>query len=114
MSDVAKALGQQIRKLRNQLHISQEELSFKAGISAAHLGQIERATKNPTIDTVAKIALALNVPITSLFIEDNVSLPQTNSTVDKINTYLSTMTENEQHDFLRIIRIFHSYLPKDK
>lgn len=69
MSDTANALGQRIREIRINQHMSQEELSFKAGISAAHLGQIERALKNPTIDTVAKIAGALNVPISSLFTE---------------------------------------------
>ena len=42
MSDIAKQLGQRIRELRTQRHMSQEELSFKAGISPAHLGQIER------------------------------------------------------------------------
>jgi len=53
MSDIAMQLGQRIRDLRTERHMSQEELSFKAGISPAHLGQIERALKNPTIDTVA-------------------------------------------------------------
>lgn len=114
MSDIAHSLGQRIRELRNQKHMSQEELSFKSGISAAHLGQIERATKNPTIDTVAKIATALNVPISSLFSDENIDMAQPSSVVGKINAYLSVMTEEEQKDFLRIIRIFHNYLPKDK
>ncbi len=114
MSDIAQSLGQRIRELRNEKRMSQEELSFKAGISAAHLGQIERATKNPTIDTVAKIAAALNVPITSLFTDNPSTTAQTNATVGKINAYLCTMTEDEQRDLLRIIRIFHGYLLKDK
>ena len=66
MRDIATALGLRIRELRNERHMSQEELAFKAGISAAHLGQIERALKNPTVDTVDKIAGALGVPITAL------------------------------------------------
>ena len=114
MSIIAQSLGQRIRELRNEKHMSQEELSFKAGISAAHLGQIERATKNPTIDTVAKIATALNVPLTSLFTDNPSTAVQINATVGKINAYLCTMTEDEQKDLLRIIRIFHGYLPKDK
>lgn len=70
MSNIAKQLGQRIRQLRNERQMSQEELSFKAGISPAHLGQIERATKNPTIDTVAKIAAALDIPVAALFTDD--------------------------------------------
>lgn len=114
MSDITKQLGLRIRLLRNERHMSQEEVSFKAGISAAHLGQIERATKNPTIETVARIAAALDVPITSLFDNSNTVTKQGSNTVEKINAHLEVMSESEQADILRIIRVFHNYLPKKK
>lgn len=113
MSDIAKQLGQRIRELRTEQNMSQEELSFKAGISPAHLGQIERALKNPTIDTVAKIAAALDIPISSLFTMDAVSAVSQNTTVVKINAQLLGMTEEEQKDILRIIRIFRGYQRKN-
>lgn len=113
MSDIAKQLGQRIRELRTELHMSQEELSFKAGISPAHLGQIERALKNPTIDTVAKIAVALDIPMTTLFTTDAVSAPAQNATIGKINAQLLSMSEEEQKDILRIIRIFRGYQRKN-
>ena len=109
MSDIAKQLGQRIRELRNERHMSQEELSFKAGISPAHLGQIERALKSPTIDTVAKIATALDIPVASLFSTDAVSAVSQNVTAGKINAQLIGMSEDEQKDILRIIRIFRGY-----
>ncbi|KAB4867635.1 helix-turn-helix transcriptional regulator, partial [Bacteroides thetaiotaomicron] len=56
MSDIAIQLGQRLRALRRERGISQEELSFKAGISAAHLGQIERAVKKPTVEPIGKLA----------------------------------------------------------
>lgn len=114
MREIATALGLRIRELRNERHMSQEELAFKAGISAAHLGQIERALKNPTIDTVAKIAAAMGVPITTLFTEDQPKADMGSPVISKINAHLMDMTEDQQRDFLRIIRIFHGYLPKDK
>lgn len=113
MSDIAKQLGLRIRELRNERHMSQEELSFKAGISPAHLGQIERALKNPTIDTVAKIAAALDIPVASLFTTDAVSTISQNVTAGKINAQLTGMSEEEQKDILRIIRIFRSYQRKN-
>lgn len=112
MSDIAKRLGQRIRDLRNEQHMSQEELSFKAGISPAHLGQIERALKNPTIDTIAKIATALGTPVATLFTMDSVSAPSQSATIGKINAQLLSMSEEEQKDFLRIIRIFRGYQRK--
>lgn len=112
MSKIAKQLGLRIRELRSAQRMSQEELAFKAGISPAHLGQIERATKNPTVDTVGKIAAALDVPVTALFTMDAVSTTPVNATVEKINAQLSGMDEAEQKDILRIIRIFRSYQRK--
>ena len=114
MSNIAVSLGKRIRELRTQKHMSQEELAFKAGISAAHLGQIERATKNPTIDTVSGIAAALEVPITALFDNSQIRPAEGSATIGKINSHLLKMSEDEQADFLRIVRIFHSYLPKQK
>ena len=113
MSDIAKQLGQRIRNLRNALQMSQEELSFKAGISPAHLGQIERALKNPTIDTIAKIATALDIPVAALFATDPASVPSQNATIGKINAQLLSTSEEEQKDFLRIIRIFRGYQRKN-
>lgn len=112
MSDIAKQLGQRIRELRTQRHMSQEELSFKAGISPAHLGQIERALKNPTVDTLAKIAAALDIPISYLFTMDTASVEPQNTTVGKISAQLLGMSEEEQKDILRIIRIFKGYQRK--
>ena len=114
MREIATALGLRIRELRNERYMSQEELAFKAGISAAHLGQIERALKNPTVDTVAKIATAMGVPITTLFTEEQAKADMGSPVISKINAHLMDMTEDQQRDFLRIIRIFHGYLPKNK
>lgn len=113
MSDTTKELGLRIRQLRTEKHMSQEELSFKAGISPAHLGQIERALKNPTIDTIAKIAAALDIPMETLFTLDSVSAPSQSATMGKINAQLLSMSEEEQKDILRIIRIFRGHQRKN-
>lgn len=112
MSDIAKQLGIRIREQRTERHMSQEELAFKAGISPAHLGQIERALKNPTIDTIAKIAAALDIPIAALFTMDTMVNTPHNATLGKINAQLLSMNEDEQKDILRIIRIFRGYQRK--
>ena len=110
MSSIAVNLGQRIRQLRCDRRMSQEELAFKAGISPAHLGQIERAAKKPTVDTVGKIAAALNVPMTEMFSANTIStVVSSDSVIEKINAHLMVMSEEEQKDILRIIRILHNY-----
>ena len=109
MSGIAQDLGERIRQLRNQREMSQEELAFKAGISAAHLGQIERALKSPTIETIGKISGALNVPLTMLFSDEYEPLELESITINKINAQLLTMSAEDQKDILRIIRIFKKH-----
>ena len=108
MRDIVRALSQRIRTLRYARQMSQEELVFKAGISAAHFGQIERATKNPTVNTVGKIAAALDVPVTNLFLDAPSADPQQSAILGKINAHLAGMAGDEQRDILQIIRIMQN------
>ncbi len=60
-------LAQNIKKLRKQLKLSQEELAKKADITYSTLIKIESgANKNPTINTLQKVADTLKVSIDAL------------------------------------------------
>ncbi len=56
-----KILGANVRKLRNQLKVSQEELADRAGVHRTYLGAIERGERNVSLANIVKIANALNV-----------------------------------------------------
>ncbi|MBS5801426.1 MAG: helix-turn-helix transcriptional regulator [Brachyspira sp.] len=56
-------LGKNIRELRIQQGVSQEELAFKIDSARNFIGCIERAEKSPTIFTLFRIARALNVKL---------------------------------------------------
>lgn len=60
---VLKNLGKNIRTLRLNQGISQEELAFKIDSARNFIGCIERAEKSPTIYTLFRIAQALNIKI---------------------------------------------------
>lgn len=104
MNNISQQLGSQIRNIRISLGISQEELAFKSGISAAHLGQIERGVKAPTITTISKIASALNITLPILFSFDITNTPNNTNKLNKINAYLSNLSEDELNDILKIIK----------
>lgn len=61
------ALGRTIRKARRDLDLSQEALADRAGLNPKHLGEIERANKDPRISTVFRIAEALELRSGELF-----------------------------------------------
>lgn len=63
-------IGSKIKKLRLEKDMTQEELAVKAGIPYATLIKIEGDTvKNPTINTLQKLAEALEVSVDELLIK---------------------------------------------
>lgn len=63
---LVKAVGEQIRSLRLDLGISQEELANEADIPLSQVGRIERGETNPTISTLFVIAEALKTDLKAL------------------------------------------------
>ena len=60
-------VGKQISTLRKQLKITQAVLASKAGMEESALQRIEAGRTNPTIKTLFKVAIALDVNIKVLF-----------------------------------------------
>ena len=60
-------LSANIKNLRKKQHLSQEQLAQKAGITYSTLIKIESGlNKNPTLETLTKIANAFRVKIDEL------------------------------------------------
>ena len=61
-----KAMGWQIRLLREEKGLSQEVLSVLAAISRTHLTMIENGQINASVDTLWRIAEALGLRLSEL------------------------------------------------
>ena len=67
MSKEKSTIGENIKKYRKKLGISQDVLSKKANLAFHTIAKIEvGATPNPTIETVKKIAKALEIGVDDL------------------------------------------------
>jgi len=64
--DILNLFGENVRKYRRLLDISQEELAHRADLHRTYIGMIERAEKNITLVNMKKIANALQVNIEDL------------------------------------------------
>ena len=53
-------LGKNIRTLRKQLHISQEELAHRVNIDRTYMSGIERGLRNPSLSVLCDLARELN------------------------------------------------------
>ncbi|MEW6523656.1 MAG: XRE family transcriptional regulator [Bacillota bacterium] len=63
-------LGDRIRQIRQQQGTSLVQLSRKVGLTPSLISQVERDLVSPSINSLRKIARALDVPITAFFEED--------------------------------------------
>ncbi|MCD6192142.1 MAG: helix-turn-helix transcriptional regulator [Candidatus Aminicenantes bacterium] len=60
-------IGKRIKQLRQKNNLTQEKLAIKAGVPYTTLTKIESGViKKPSVQTIAKIAKALGVPIENL------------------------------------------------
>lgn len=64
--NILKLLGNNVKKYRNEMAISQEKLAEIAGFHRTYIGMIERAERNISLLNVEKIAKALNISISQL------------------------------------------------
>jgi len=67
---LSAVVGNNIKKYRKKLGISQEELAVKAGLHRTYIGGIERGERNITLDSLQVIAVALNIAPVELIVEE--------------------------------------------
>lgn len=63
---MSRNLAFQLKKIRQQRHLSLDEVSKATGVSKAQLAQIEKGEANPTVSTIWKIAAGMRISFSSL------------------------------------------------
>ena len=73
--ELAKVVGQKIRRLRQQQGLSLEKLALECEMNPAFLGHVERGMRCPTIYTLQRICDGLQIGLAELFLEDSPETP---------------------------------------
>jgi CheY-like chemotaxis protein len=68
--------GVAVKKQRAALGISQEELADRAGLHRTYISDVERGTRNPSLQSIAKLAKALELTMATLFGPAGQELPE--------------------------------------
>lgn len=80
---VLQNLGKRIREERIRVGLTQERLAELVGCNESYIGQIERSTKNPSLETVLKIASALKVTIDYLLV-DSIKIDRADPLIEEL------------------------------
>ena len=67
--DIVKVFGQNLRKYRNQLGLSQEKFAEACGLHRTYISDIECFRRSISLENIQRIADALNIDTYKLFIE---------------------------------------------
>lgn len=65
-------IGTTIRAYRLQKGLSQGDIEKKTGLLRCYLSRVENGHTVPSLDTLSKIAVALDLPISQFFTDDSV------------------------------------------
>lgn len=74
--DVQELVGWNLRRLRVEQNLSQDDLALNANVERAYVGYLERGQRNPTIALLDRLAEALDVHISQLFVQPSETDPK--------------------------------------
>jgi transcriptional regulator with XRE-family HTH domain len=57
-----------LRRIRTRQGVSQEKLALESNVNRSYVGGLERQEENPTVDILDRLAKALSVPTSELFV----------------------------------------------
>ncbi|WP_456701568.1 MULTISPECIES: helix-turn-helix domain-containing protein [unclassified Bradyrhizobium] len=64
-----------LRRIRVQRGIPQEQLAYDAGVDRSYMSGLERQEANPTVDLLDRLAETLGVPVSELFLRPSKGAP---------------------------------------
>ena len=68
-------LGDRVRERRQQLGLSLRDLAERSELTASFLSQVERGVTSPSIDSLRRVANALDVPVFHFLLEPDRETP---------------------------------------
>jgi transcriptional regulator with XRE-family HTH domain len=107
-------IGTTIRTYRLQKGLSQGDIEKKTGLLRCYLSRVENGHTVPSLDTLSKIALALDLPIAHFFADDSLG-HQFNTQklsdeelrfLTQIRRYSSNLTDSDRKLLLTMVKKF--------
>jgi transcriptional regulator with XRE-family HTH domain len=104
-------IGMTIRGFRLQMGLSQGDIEKRTGLLRCYLSRVENGHTVPSLETLQKIAAALELPLSQFFAEDRakeihgVALSQDEIRfLTQIQRYAAQLTEGDRRLLLAMVR----------
>jgi transcriptional regulator with XRE-family HTH domain len=73
---INQRFGKAIRRRRRELDLSQEKLAERAELHRTYISSIERGERNLSLENIEKLAKALEISISALFVNYDIELEE--------------------------------------
>ena len=101
------ALGHRIKEARKAKNVTQEALASACSVSTSHLGHIERGSRTPSLDTLFKIAVTLDVSMDSLLFD---SIGANHHAFHNIESVLQGKSPDKVEHYFNVIKILADHI----
>jgi len=107
-------IGATIRGFRLQKGMSQGDIEKRTGLLRCYLSRVENGHTIPSLDTLHKIAGALEMPLAGFFVEDSLQHDMQSQSLSEeelrfliqIRRYASNLSDSDRKLLLAMIRKF--------
>jgi CheY-like chemotaxis protein len=99
-SDVKVIFGKAVKRQRSELGISQEELADRAGLHRTYISDIERGARNVSLESIRKLAQALELSVATLF-------SRAGNGIENANLVEILLVEDDSNDIELTLHAFH-------
>ncbi|MGH9432159.1 MAG: helix-turn-helix domain-containing protein [Terriglobia bacterium] len=109
-------IGRRLRKLREELNLSQGDIEKRTGLLRCYISRVENGHTVPSLETLERLAAALEVPLYQLFYEgdDPPALPNLSSRQTSEELVLSEEQEKQVRFFEKVKRVLDKIEEKDR
>ncbi|AKX33732.1 XRE family transcriptional regulator [Spiroplasma litorale] len=70
-NNILQIFSKNMKRLRQNARITQEELSFRSGLHKNYISDAERGKRNISLKAIEKLARGLEINLTEFFMENN-------------------------------------------
>ena len=109
-------IGRRLRNLREEKNLSQGDIEKRAGLLRCYISRVENGHTIPSLETLERLAAALEVPLYQLFYEgeEPPPLPNLSARQTTEDLALSEEAEKENRFFEKVRRVLSRIDEKDR
>jgi transcriptional regulator with XRE-family HTH domain len=108
-------MGEIIRRKRKELGMTQDQLANSANVSQSYIADLENGNvKNPTVNTIAKIAAVLNLNNEQLLNEVGIGDGEINSDILELVRMSEKMTPEQRQKMIAVTKALFPEIFDDK